>query len=124
MLKAHRLYTTEREKSDMADLEILGSISFDLEINKKDEIKKAFVSLVSKLGTKEFLEEYSTLYNTILTVRTERENSLFSIEIPDLDIEDIPEDDYIIGESKEPNKILETTILKEISISTDHVNKI
>ncbi|KAI5179629.1 hypothetical protein NEOKW01_0092 [Nematocida sp. AWRm80] len=74
-------YTKERERSDMADLEVLGSISFDLNINKDESIKKAFISLVGKLGTREFLEEYSQLYTTLLRISSEREaQKIFNVD--------------------------------------------
>lgn len=123
MLSGFKLNTEEREKSDMADLEILGSITFDLEINKKEEIKGAFISLVSKLGTKEFLEEYGILYTKILAIKVQRDCSLFSTEIPDLNIESTSEEECTVENSKS-STVLETSILREISISTDHVNKI
>lgn len=124
MLRTYGLNTLEREKSDMADLEVLGSISFDLKINKKEEIKRAFISLVSKLGTQGFLEEYSVLYTKILAVRMSRESSLFSADIPELNTENIPEEECILPGKETQTTVLETSILREISISTDHVNKI
>ncbi|KAI5185811.1 hypothetical protein NEHOM01_1088 [Nematocida homosporus] len=75
MLWVPALKTKKRETSDMEDLEVLGSIAFDLQINKEDRIKKAFVSLVDKLGTPEFLPEYSELYQYILTLAKVKEQA-------------------------------------------------
>ncbi|KAI5192571.1 hypothetical protein NEMIN01_2084 [Nematocida minor] len=123
MLKALPLNTKEREQSDMADLEILGSISFDLKINKESEIKNAFVSLVSKLGTREFLEEYSILYSKILVIHKEKSNSLFHPCVSELEFEHSIEEESS-STPEEVSTVLDSCILKEISISTDYVNKI
>ncbi|KAH9387023.1 uncharacterized protein NEMAJ01_1919 [Nematocida major] len=116
MLESAPLYTKEREKSDMADLEVLGSLSFDLSINKDEKIKEAFVSLVSKLGTKEFMLEYSALYSKILAIHERRRNCMCSEPVESLFSLEIEEPEH----STNP---LETCILNEISISTDYVNK-
>jgi hypothetical protein len=61
-----------RKAADMEDLELLGELAFDLEINSKQEIKEAFIRLVSLLGTERFIEEYLVLYNAIREVSEEK----------------------------------------------------
>ncbi|OAG32863.1 hypothetical protein NEIG_01742 [Nematocida sp. ERTm5] len=122
MLKTRPLYTKEREKSDMADLEILGGISFDLHINKDEEIKNSFVSLVGKLGTREFLEEYCVLYSRIMAIRNERGQSIYYADIPQFAFEQESVEDYI-SEPATQSLLDSCTLLQEISISSDYVNK-
>lgn len=118
MLRVSSLYTKEREKSDMDDLEILGSITFDLQINKDEAVKKAFVSLVSKLGTQEFLQEYSLLYSKIVSISRANKCKIFP---------DIIEEAFILTELQEEKEKysspLESSILNEISISTSSIEK-
>ncbi|KAI5160135.1 hypothetical protein NEAUS03_0903 [Nematocida ausubeli] len=122
MLKALPLYTKEREKSDMADLEVLGSISFDLHINKNEEIKNAFVSLVAKLGTMEFLEEYCALYNKIMQIYKGRGASLYHEGLPEFAFESETTKEK---PSEMPiDQLLDSCVLlQEISISTGYINK-
>lgn len=115
MLHTPPLYTNERKKSDMEDLEMLGSITFDLKMNKEKKIKNSFISLVSKLGTKEFLLEYTELYKTILARAEERKEEcmLFSNYIPtEAPLMPIPNDSSIFP------SILDTDIFSKISISS------
>ena len=89
MIVPYRMYSKQREQSDMEELEILGSITFDLQINKEECVKKAFQSLVQKLGTKEFTYEYSVLYMLIVRVAEhKRKNDV--IDMSDIDISTLP----------------------------------
>ncbi|OAG29987.1 hypothetical protein NEDG_01534 [Nematocida displodere] len=122
MLPAPALHSKEREQSDMADLEILGSISFDLEINKDEAIKNSFISLVEKLGTKDFLEEYGALYKKILAVQKRKEtDEIFSLA--GIDASELPGFNDVFGraETAEEN---ECFTLQEISTTCiDHKNE-
>ncbi|KAI5192561.1 hypothetical protein NECID01_1993 [Nematocida sp. AWRm77] len=122
MLKALPLFSKSREQSDMDDLEILGSISFDLGVTKDEKIKQAFVSLVEKLGTEEFLQEYAELYSSLLSIARRRAladvldlegtevQSPFLHAVPDLFCEELKGDALCAD-------VLSGSILREISIS-------
>lgn len=72
MLASPGLYTPGRVDADMADLEVLGGLTFDLEINRDQGIRDAFVRLVGVLGTERFIEGYVLLYRKILDVLDKR----------------------------------------------------
>ncbi|KAI5171002.1 hypothetical protein NEFER03_0404 [Nematocida sp. LUAm3] len=114
MLLSSSLLSRSREIEDMEDLEVLGSISFDLHLTKSQVIKDSFVSLVSKLGTKEFLQEYALLYKELLFHSEEkRKNEVISFE--EIDLSCFPD--------SEPHVSLdiptESILFKEITITSE-----
>lgn len=117
MIPAPRMYTKERERSDLEDLEVLGSISFDLEINKEEEIKASFVSLVGKLGSELFLHEYAALYKKLLVLKQLRDEKkvldLEGIEITDFSGSPCTEGAVLVLDSGH-----EDSIFQEITINT------
>lgn len=117
MIPAPRMYTKERERSDLEDLEVLGSISFDLEINKEEEIKASFVSLVGKLGSELFLHEYAELYKKLLALKQLRDEKKV-LDLEGVEITDFPGPPHIEGAVLVLGPGHEDSILQEITTNT------
>lgn len=112
MFKTCPFGTKAREQSDMEDLEVLGSISFDLGVAKEAPIKQAFISLVDKLGTPEFLAEYRELHRFLLS--TAQKQAVREI----LDLEDVEGVHELAGSgAEEAPEQAPSFFLQEISIS-------
>lgn len=111
MLLSPPLLSKPREIEDMEDLEVLGSISFDLNLTKNPPIKDAFISLVSKLGTRDFLREYSLLYQELLLqADSKRKNEVISFE--EIDLSSLP-----LSEDLLSLQIPQNILFKEITIT-------
>jgi len=122
MLKIPPILTKKREKSDMEDLEVLGHIAFDLKINKDEAIKKAFMSLVGKLGRKEFLEEYSDLYTHILKISEEARKST-SMDLTGIGAESLPCSNFLLYTDHEAITDADSPMLQMIETSEQVDNK-